>query len=534
MSCAIFRPFHALRLRPLFAADTSREKRQRTAAVQDLSDSVRLEVRAKRFGVRQSSAAFAWHQVTQLLLLWLLFCAPRLLADDISWPQFRGPRGDGTSVSTGLPLRWSEGKEGGTKWKIPIHGRAWSSPVIWGDQVWVTTATENGRELFVVCVDRDSGKIVHDLKLFEVENPQAIHQFNTYASPTPVIEEGRLYATFGSPGTACLDTQTGKVLWSRRDLECNHYRGPGSSPILHRDLFILNFDGSDHQFIVALDKKTGRTVWRKERSVDFKDLDGNGQPKANGDFRKAFATCQVATFDGLTTLLSQGSKALYAYDPLTGEELWHVEERAGYSGCGRPVIGYGMVFVTTGHGAGQLLAIRPGRKGEVLDADLESGPSGADKPETTGAPTKSDATTPTGVAAPGDGRAPLKVVWRAKRSVPKKPSLVLAGELLFGIDDNGVATCWEARSGSTLWNERIGGNYSASPLAAEGRIYFFSEEGKTTIVAAKGEFEKLAENQLDDGFMASPAVSGKGLFLRTRTSLYCIEETPKSQAPISN
>src|ERR1044071_1585601 len=431
------------------------------------------------------------------IILWLaLINGLRLCAEDINWPQFRGPRGDGCSTSTGRPRHWG-GQAGGSgiKWKTAIHGRAWSSPVIWSEQIWLTTATENGRELFVVCVDKDSGKISRDMKVFDVAKPQFAHQFNTYASPTPVIEEGRVYATFGAPGTACLDTQTGKVLWTRRDLECNHYRGAGSSPIIYQDLFILNFDGSDHQFIIALDKKTGRTVWQKNRSVDYKDLDPDGRVQSEGDFRKGFATCQIALLDGQATLLSQGAKAFYAYDPLTGEEFWRIEERTSHSGATRPVYGQGLIFVPSGFSSGQLLAIRPGKKGDVLDVNV------AEKSSTQ-----------------------LQVVWKSKHNVPKKPSLQLVGDLLFGIDDNGVATCWDAKTGRIFWNERIGGNYSAAPLAAEGRIYFFSEEGKTTVVAADRQFKKLAENQLGDGFMASPAVSGKALFLRTRTELYRIEE----------
>ena len=368
--------------------------------------------------------------------------------------------------------------------------------MIWGRQVWLTSASPDGRELFVVCVERETGKVVRDVKLFEVERPQQKHEFNSYASPTPVIEAGWLYVSFGAPGTACLDTESGKVRWSRRDLECDHYRGAGSSPILNGDRLFLNFDGIDHQYVVALDKKTGRTLWQKTRSIDFQDLQPDGQPLAGGDYRKAYGTCQIASLDGRTTLLSQGSKAFYAYDPSTGDELWRVEERAGFSGCARPVTGHGLVFVPTGQGRGQLLAIRPGKPGEALDANA------AEPPQTQ-----------------------LQVVWRAKRNVPKKPSLLLVDDLLFGIDDNGVATCWEAKTGETLWNERIGGNYSASPLAAAGRIYFFSEEGKTTVVAAGREFKKLAENQLDGGFMASPAVSGRSLFLRTRTHLYRVEES---------
>jgi outer membrane protein assembly factor BamB len=412
---------------------------------------------------------------------------------ELNWPEFRGPRGDGTSTATNLPLHWSEQQN--VKWQTPIHGRAWSSPVIWDQQIWMTTATTNGRELFVICVDRDSGKIIRDLKLFEVEKPQYAHPFNTYASPTPAIEAGKVYVTFGAPGTACLDTQTGKVLWSRRDLECNHFRGAGSSPMIYRDLLILNFDGSDHQFLVAFDKQTGRTRWQKRRSIDYQDLGPDGQPEMGGDYRKAFATCQMASFDGATTLLSQGSRALYAYEPLTGDELWRVEERSSYSGGTRPITGHGLVFVPSGFGSGMVLAIRPGQRGEVLDAR---------------------ATAPTDMQ--------LRVVWKDKRNAPKKPSLLLLGDLLYAVDDNGTATCWEATTGKVVWSERIGGHYSASPLAAGGRIYLFSEDGKATVIAAGPEFKKLAENQLGDGFMASAAVSGKALYLRSRTQLYRVEE----------
>jgi outer membrane protein assembly factor BamB len=429
----------------------------------------------------------------RITLLLVGLTALQLGAAGNNWPEFRGPGGDGISTSTNLPLHWREQQN--VKWTTPIHGKAWSSPVLWGTQVWLTTATTNGQELFALCIDRDTGRVLQDLKLFDVAKPQFCHPFNSYASPTPSIEAGRLYATFGTAGTACLDTQTGEVLWTRRDIECNHFRGAGSSPILYSNLLFLNFDGSDRQFMVALDKENGRTVWQKPRSIDYQDLGPEGQPEMNGDYRKAFATCQVATLDGRTTLLSQGSKALYAYDPASGAELWRVEERSSYSGSTRPLTSHGLVFVPAGFGSGAVLAIRPGKPGEVLD-------------------TKS----------PGPASTQLQVVWKTKQNAPKKPSLLLLGDLLYAIDDNGVATCWEAMTGKVVWNERLGGHYSASPLAAGARIYLFSEEGKTTVLATGREFRKLAENQLGDGFMASPAVSGKALFLRSRSHLYRIEE----------
>ena len=181
------------------------------------------------------------------IVLWLSMAS---VFAEAQWPQFRGPTGEGLAEGK-LPLEWSEDQN--VRWKSPIHGRAWSSPVVLGNQVWITTATEEGDELFAVCVDLESGQVVHDLKLFEVAAPQFAHKFNSYGSPSPVIEEGRVYITFGSPGTACLDTQTGKVLWERRDLECNHFRGAGSSPILYKDLLIMHYDGSDFQYVVAPD-----------------------------------------------------------------------------------------------------------------------------------------------------------------------------------------------------------------------------------------------------------------------------------------
>ncbi len=425
---------------------------------------------------------------------WLPLLAAGLCgASETDWPQFRGPRGDGLCTGANLPLRWSETNH--VTWKTPLPGRAWSSPVIWKGQIWLTTATPDGRELSALCVDLESGKITRNLKLFDVEKPQFAHQFNTYASPTPVLEEGRVYVTFGSPGTACLDTATGRKLWERRDFVCNHFRGAGSSPILHGDLLYLNFDGSDRQFVVALDKQTGRTVWEKKRSIDFKDLGPDGEPQAEGDLRKGYGTCHVARLGERLTLLSQGSKALYAYDPLTGDELWRVEERLNHSASTRPVVGLGMIFAPSGWATGQLLAIRPGAPGEILDANAAAAPA-----------------------------TRLQVVWKTKRNVPKKPSLLLMDDLLYGLDDIGIVTCWEAATGTVVWSERVGGNYSSALLGAPGRLYLCSEEGKTVVLAGGRQFQKLAENRLGDGFMASPAVSGRALILRTKTALYRIED----------
>src|SRR5258706_10215494 len=337
------------------------------------------------------------------------------------WPQFRGPEGNGVTTATGLPVTWSETEN--VRWKIPIHGRAWSSPVVLGRQIWLTTATPDGKELFAVAVDKETGKILYDLKLFDVANPQFAHSFNSYASPTPFIEPGRVYVTFGSPGTAAIDTATGKVLWERRDLECNHFRGAGSSPVVFRNLLLMHYDGSDVQYVVALDKRTGKTVWQTKRSIDFQDLEPDGKVKADGDFRKAFSTPLVVMAGDEPVFVSLGSKAAYGYDPLTGKELWKIEERSSFSSSNRPVTGHGLVYYASGWNTGQVLAVKPDGRGDVTASH---------------------------------------VAWRATRGAPKKPSMLLAGDLLMMINDGGIITCLHARTGAEGWTARLTHSYSAS------------------------------------------------------------------------
>jgi outer membrane protein assembly factor BamB len=405
------------------------------------------------------------------------------------WLQFRGSDGNGHSDAVGLPLRWNEAKN--IVWKTAIHDRGWSSPVIQGSQIWLTTASADGRHLYALCLDRETGRVRQDLKLFDVAQPQYCHPFNSYASPTPVIEPGRVYVTFGSAGTACLDTGSFQVVWERRDIDCNHFRGAGSSPILFQNLLIMNFDGSDHQFVIALDRSTGKTVWKTKRSIDFQDLDENGKPAADGDYRKAFSTPHVALLDGRPQLISLGSKAAYGYNPYDGRELWRVEERGQHSASTRPVMGLGMVFFPTGFASGQLFAVRGGGQGAI---------------------------------------PPPQVAWKLQRGVSNKPSVLLVGELLYMISDAGIASCIEARTGQVVWQERIGGEFSASPVYADGKIWFFSQEGKTSVVAPGRTFQLLAENQLAEGFMASPAIAGRSFFLRTRTHLYRIEQLESGAA----
>jgi outer membrane protein assembly factor BamB len=403
-----------------------------------------------------------------------LSLAAAVIAGD-TWPQFRGPHGDGHADATKLPLTWGE-KEN-VVWKTAIHDRGWSSPVVWGDQVWLTTATAKGHEMFAVCVDRATGKVVYDVRVFEVARPDPLNNpMNTYASPTPAIEEGRVYVHFGSYGTACLDTKNAKVLWTRRDLECDHWRGPASSPILYRDLLILTFDGHDVQYLAALDKATGKTVWKKDRSFDYGKLDG--------DLKKAYSTPSVITVNGKPQLVSPSAFGTIAYDPQTGEELWKVTH-GGMNAGATPLYGQGKVFVCTSDGGLQLVAVRPDGSGDVTKTHIE---------------------------------------WTLNKNVPNRSSPLLVDDLLYMANGQGMLSCVDVKTGKPVWQERIGGAYWASPVYAAGRLYFFNDTGTTVVGEPGRSWKKLAENRLDEGCMASPAVAGEALFIRTKTHLYRIEE----------
>lgn len=404
------------------------------------------------------------------------------------WPQFRGPTGDGLATDpgakepVGIPVHWSEQEN--ITWKTAIPNTGWSSPVVMGGQVWLTSATEDGHDFFAICVDADSGKILLNKKLFHCENPEPLgNPLNGYASPSPVIGPGRVYINFGSYGTACLDTQTFETLWQRTDLPCRHYRGPGSSVILFEDLLILTMDGVDVQYVAALNKATGQTVWKTDRTADYDDLDEDGKPFSEGDLRKAYSTPLVIDVDGSKLLLTLGSKAVYGYDPRTGAELWKINVPA-FSATLRPVYDGNLAYVASGHGRSEMMAIDPRGRGDITKTAVK---------------------------------------WKTPALVPLTPSPVLIEGRLFTINDTGIAVCLDAATGERLWRQRIRGRYAASLLYADGNIYCFSHEGKTTVFKATGKYEQVAENTLDSGCMASAAVAGKALFVRTKEHLYRIE-----------
>ena len=436
-----------------------------------------------------------WMGVVLFLCLWWGQACQSVLAE--IWPQFRGPGGMGHTAAEGLPVAWSETSN--IAWRTPIRGTGWSSPVVFGDQIWLTTAVSQDAsaaelaaarvgqvipvalakdlELYAICVDARSGAILHDVLLMEEPSPAAIHTMNSYASPTPVIEAGRVYCHFGSLGTVCVDTASGQILWKNRDLKLDHGTGAGSSPVLWQRLLIFHCDGRDAQYIAALNTDDGSLAWKTARSGRLPD---------NSEFKKAYCTPVVITADGQAVLVSPAADWVYGYDPQTGRELWKVSYGTqGFSTVPRPVVDDQHIYLCTGYMRSQLLALAYDRSHLA---------------------------------------APPEIRWRYEKQVPAITSPVLVdGTLYFVSDQGGVMTAVEAATGRRLWQQRLGGNYAASPLYAGGHVYLFSREGVCTVWPTAGEPAAEAENQLDGSFMASPAVIGDALILRTDKALYRVE-----------
>ena len=382
-------------------------------------------------------------------------------ADD--WPQFRGPSGQGHSSDAGLPLAWSESRN--VVWKAPVPGRGWSSPVVAGGRVWLTTSiSEKGASLRAVAFDVASGREVVNVEVVRLGNANLTNPKNSHASPTPVVEGDRVYVHFGAQGTAALTT-SGEIVWKTRfPYESQH--GNGGSPVLYGDLLIFSCDGSPDAFVVALDKRTGKVRWKTSRR-DPAD--------------QAYSTPLVIRVADRDQLVSVGAYRATAYDPLTGKEIWRVGYPDGFSNVPRPVFGHGLVYIATGFQQPSLLAVRADGAGDVTKTH---------------------------------------VAWTLKRGAPLTPSPLLVGDELFVVNDGGIASCLDAKTGATHWVQRLGGAFSASPVFADGRVYFLSEEGTSTVLAPGKEFNKLAESTLDGAILASMAVSERSIFIRTMTHLY--------------
>jgi outer membrane protein assembly factor BamB len=379
------------------------------------------------------------------------------------WPQFRGPTGQGISEERGLPVTWSETKN--VRWKTAIPGRGWSSPVIQGDRIWLTTATEEGRSLRAISVDVNSGAIQQNVEVFRLKSARLLNAKNSFASPTPIVEDDRVYLHFGAYGTACI-TQAGEIVWKTKLEYDNGQHGAGGSPVLYDDLLIVSCDGLEQQFVVALDKATGKVRWKKLR-----------------EGYQAYTTPLVVSLPGGDQVISPGAFQAIAYEPRTGKEIWRVKYPEGFSNVPRPVYGNDLVFICTGFQEPSLLAVRLDGRGDV---------------------TKS------------------KIAWKLDRGIPRTPSPLLVGDELYFVSDNGIATCIDAKTGAELWRARLDGNYSASPIYADGRIYFLSEEDESIVIAPGRQLKHLATNQLDGPSLASMAVSHNSIFIRSATHLYRI------------
>jgi outer membrane protein assembly factor BamB len=440
---------------------------------------------------------------TLMALVSVLLGGVRAAAADVPWPQWRGPDGQGHAAAAhDLPVTWSEAEH--VAWKTPLPGRGWSSPVLGDRHVWMTTAVareatpdelaklppQPGNQprdladrvsLRALCVERDSGRLVHDVELLAVDHPQAIHKLNSYASPSPVLADGRLYCHFGDFGTACLDTKTATVVWSNRELRLEHMNGPGSTPVLCAGRLIVHCDGADVQYVAALDAATGTVAWRTPRSGTLRD---------NPDLKKSYGTPIVLSLGGRDVVVSPGTDWLYGYDPRSGEELWRVAYGdLGFSVVPRPVAAHGLVYLSTGFTKPRLLAVRP--------------PA---------------------------GDVPAEIVWAEAKGAPSMPSPLVVGEELYMVNDKGIATCLDARTGTVVWTQRLGGNFSSSPLHADGRIYVSNREGDTFVIAPGRTYELLATNRLDGQIFATPAAVGDAIFLRTDQALYRLAKRPAAGA----
>ena len=417
----------------------------------------------------------------------------------VNWPQWRGPVASGHAPTGNYPKTWSSKEK--VLWKTDLTGRGHSSPVHDGKYIWVTTAIEtpasleekeerlkenNGLltvtvlskvSLRALKIEPVSGKIIKDIEVFEKKQPQWVHKLNSYASPSPFLENGKLYIHFGAYGNVCIDSMSEKIIWKNdeKDLWVMHENGPGSSPVIWGNYMIFHLDGSDRQSIVALDKNNGKIAWQTKRS---------GEMRENPQFQKSYSTPIIGEFNGKFVLISCAADWLYGYDPQNGKELWKTKYGIlGFSNVSRPVIGNGMIYLSTCF-----------MKAEIHAYQLE----GLAKPE---------------------------LAWKITKGAPKIPSPILIGEQLYVINDGGILSAVNAKTGELNWRERLDGEFSASPTYANGLLYLADRAGKTLVIRPGKALDIISENELDgEPHMASFAPFGNSFLIRTDSTLYRVGE----------
>jgi len=397
------------------------------------------------------------------------------------WTKFRGPTGDGHVTVKSIPLKWSDTEN--VEWKVSVPGKGWSSPVISKGKIYLTSAVAEGdnqdaadvsRELRVICYDSSNGKEIWDTKVFE-QKPlkRPIHHKNSHASPTPIIEGGKVYVHFGHMGSACLDLK-GKILWKNNELKYDPIHGNGGTPIIVDNLFFYSADASTNPFVVALDKNTGKVLWKKLRSETAQSR------------KFSFSTPTLISMGGSSQIISPASGAVFSYDSKTGEELWSVDY-GGWSVIPKPGVYKNMIYVGTGYERAHILGIRVDEKskGNVTESHVE---------------------------------------WEITKRAPNTPSFMVVDDLLYFISDGGIATCVEPLTGEIIWQERTAGPISASPVHFNGMIYFLDEQGKTTVIKAGRKFEIIAENKIKERTLASFGISEGAIYIRSEKSLFRIGE----------
>ena len=401
-------------------------------------------------------------------ILGLLSIVTSMLLSGGDWPEFRGPTAQGHVMNANLPLEFGPKKN--LKWKVAVPGQGWSSPVIVGNRIYLTSAiTKNGKlSLSALCLNTTEGRIIWQQPVFHVAGKAPrMHRKNSQASPTPIVSDKRVYIHFGHMGTACLDL-TGKVIWKNESIKYPPVHGNGGSPALVNGKLIFSCDGSKDPFIIALNSQNGEQVWRTKRTANAK---------------KKFSFCTplvVDTADGKQVILP-GSSMIGAYNPDTGAEIWKVTYGDGYSVVPRPVTAHGMVYFSSGFDKATALAVKLGGRGDVTESHL---------------------------------------AWRIIKGAPHTPSMLAVGDELYMVSDGGIGSCVDARTGKVHWQERLGGSYSSSPIVSKGRIYYTNETGVVKVVKATKKFELLVTNELGERTLASPAVADNALFYRTEKHLW--------------
>jgi outer membrane protein assembly factor BamB len=389
-----------------------------------------------------------------------------------SWPEFRGPTAQGLSDITNAPIHWDVSSN--IVWNASIPGNGWSSPVLSNGKIYLTTALheDSAVSLRVLCLDESKGSLLWDHEALRVDAGAAkqIHTKNSLASPTPILRDGRIYAHFGHMGSAALDLN-GQVLWTQTSLKFPPVHGNGGSPARVGGLLVFSCDGAENPFLAALDAQTGAVRWKTPRNTTARS-------------KFSFSTPLIINVDGAETIISAASGFVGGYSPVDGKELWRVRYGEGYSVVPRPVFGNGLLYLSSGFDRPVLYAIDPSRaRGDATESHVR---------------------------------------WKQAKGAPTTPSPLLIGNELYMVSDGGIASCLNALTGDVFWSERLGGGFSASPVAAEGRIYFVNESGTTFVLRAGKTFELLAKNDLNERSLASPALDEGALFIRTESHLWRI------------